>query len=147
MENDHVRYWMEVEYGVPCAEQGLVGFNPCGEQISNGQNINIGGAMMGWVKSDEDANVCVEKVESFNFDLDPISEELAEADIFEVTLYVQLGSGSEHSITDLEEIMKFSRAVISNIACEDPPGTLGYYAGNARKYKFMCKEATKLNNG
>ncbi len=103
-----------------------------------------------WITTEEDLVVTVEKVESFGYELDTISNELSGADIWNVTLKVTLSSGSEHTISDLDEISKFCRHLQDQTigaTFEQKPGTLGYYVVNAMKYHAMVQAKDKLDDG
>jgi hypothetical protein len=78
----------------------------------------------------------------FRYDLDPITPELSDGDIYNVTISIKLSNDDEYLLDDLEEMVRFYRTVTSQSQQElryDGEKTLGYYLSKSKDY-YKAKE-------
>ena len=100
-----------------------------------------------WLDTDVGEVVDIKHIASYHFNLGERSSELSVADVWDITLTVTLITGDEYDITNLKQLVKFTRSLDGDNSSfrNSSAGTLAYYVANAMEHDEMTKEAKKFN--
>ena len=103
-----------------------------------------------WLTTEDGDTILVDAVIRYSYELSEWTKELTLADVWNISMSLVLSDGSEHLITDVNEMVKFLRYANDGgggafSSHDGKPGSFEYYVKNLWRHLGMVDKAEQLN--